>query len=507
MSDQVTSLIQLMSNRSPASLVDDEMRSACEEFVSATTDQKGDLLDAIRNNKVSIDDEIVNYVLSFLSRIEPINAEAIISTQKIVDFYFSIDEKHPAIQPLLTLLVRQGTDTDLTSFARLIAERPPAKCETALPAFAILMQRPTFDLTLLFPRILDGLQHPSVASPILDLSNFLVRKEFVDVHPAADRIDSLTAILGQLAGNLGKYEDEIKGGSQPSRELAFQVSESIALTISLCDALALLNAKEAIGKLYQVLELSHRRLRVEAAAALIRLDEPEPATETMQELVSDPTIRQRVVAYANELGILDKIEQEFCSPAALAQSELVSLLSETSHFGFPPASCELVDERNQHWPGFEEPIDCFLFRFSYVMEHGELQNIGIAGPLTRCISVDLKPLEFDDVYALFAGWSAEHEDIFRIEIDTDNEAQQTEISRHLRRLSDLGHENVTSLFLGSFFGERSLVAHSQLGNETGHVVVNHDLDSWFPERQFPFRSFPESIYDLYKGRKLLRTFN
>ena len=507
MNDQVTSLIQLMSNRPSGSVIDNDLKTACEQFASATTDQKGELLDAIRNNKSSINDEVVNFVLSFLTRIEPINAEAIISSEKIVDFYFSIDEKHPALQQLLILLIRQGTDCDLKSFARLIAERPPSKCETALPAFALLMQRPTFQYNLLFPRILDGLQHPSAAAPILDLANFLVRQEIVDVHPAADRAANLTVILGQLAGNLGKYEDEIKGGSKPSRELALQVSESIALTISLCDALALMDAKEAIGKLYQVLELSHRRLRVEAAAALIRLEEPDPAIETVQELAADPTIRNRVVAYATELHILDKIDEKFRTPEALAEADLVALLTESSHFGFPPASCELIDARKQHWPGFDEVVDCFLFRFTYPMEHGDFQNIGIAGPLTRCVSVDLKPLDFDDIYALFAGWSAEHEDIFQIQIDEENDGQQTEIARHLRRLSDLGHENVTSLFLGSFFGERSLIASTTRGDETGHVVINNESDSWYPERRFPFRTFPENIYDLYKGQKLLRSFN
>ena len=49
--------------------------------------------------------------------------------------------------------------------------------------------------------------------------------------------------------------------------------DGVGLAVALCDALAQIGNKEAIGKLYQAMDLSHRRLRTEAAAALAKLGE------------------------------------------------------------------------------------------------------------------------------------------------------------------------------------------------------------------------------------------
>src|SRR5439155_25590943 len=120
-------------------------------------------------------------------------------------------------------------------------------------------------------------------------------------------------------------------------------------------------------------------------------------------LAAEPVARLRVLAYADEVGIRDKIEPQFATPEARAEAELCVWLAEPTQYGVPPTSCELVDRRRLHWPGFDDPVECFLFRFQYALTiegEGErsFSNIGIAGPVAHAFIADLGDLSPDDIY-------------------------------------------------------------------------------------------------------------
>ncbi len=161
------------------------------------------------------------------------------------------------------------------------------------------------------------------------------------------------------------------------------------------------------------MELQHRRLRVEAAAALARLGDQQ-GEQTLVELASEPVVRLRVVHYAEELGLGESIPEEYPSDIAIAEAELVTHLAQPTAIGTPPSRCELVDTRSLYWPGYEEPRNCYLFRFTYSFRSDSgtdcrVSNIGIAGPVHRTsVQGDVSELPVDEIYALFAGCHAEH---------------------------------------------------------------------------------------------------
>jgi hypothetical protein len=208
-----------------------------------------------------------------------------------------------------------------------------------------------------------------------------------------------------------------------------------------------------------------------------------------------------VLAYARELGLLDNIPDELKTDVARAEAELTLLLSDPMYFGFAPASCKLIDQCTQFWPGYDEPVDCFLFRYTYPLEHSELQNIGIVGPLTHCISTNVNHLPPEDIYAAYAGGHVQHEDIVTIEINTENQLQQVEVEKRVRQISGVGFETVIPVFIGSLFGERSLIAKARKDNRFGTIVSTPTETEWF-EGLVPVTSF-----DIHVGRRLLRSFN
>ncbi len=285
----------------------------------------------------------------------------------------------------------------------------------------------------------------------------------------------------------------------------------MALAVSLCDALALIGDKGAIGKLRQALEIGHRRLRTEAAAALARLGD-ETGTSELIQLAKEPVARLRVLAYAGELGIRDRIEPQFQTPAAEAEAELAVYLAEPTQFGIPPAAIELFDERTQYWPGYTEPVDCFLFRYTYavtVAGVGErsLSNIGIAGPTTHALLADLADLPPADIYAAYAGWQAEHEEIKEYDVARLSKTEKLEAERLARRLHDAGHQAIEPQLMGYFFGSRALAARTELQGIAGVAIADNADICFFPVRNARRPLGARECYAIYKGRQLLATFN
>jgi hypothetical protein len=429
---------------------------------------------------------------------------------EIVALYRQLGPPSAARGPLLTWLSLGGSRRELEQLADLLVDDPPSDEGDVVQALAPLFQQQKLPVEALFPRLLEALAHAPLAAAVLDLANYVRRRQIVSAHPAAERSDELQSMLGNLVGLLGRLEEAPDAIGDSPRELSRRVQQGVALAVSLCDALALIGDRQAIPKLFQALALAHRRIKTEAAAALARLGE-ERGREELIKLAAEPVARLRVLAYADELGLADRIDPNYRSPQARAEAELTVWLAEPTQYGLPPQSCELIDHRRQFWPGFSEPVECFLFRFTYAVTVDETERtytgIGIAGPLAHAFTADLADLPPADIYAAYAGWQAEHAEIKEYEVEKLNRSGQTEVARLARRLHDAGYEQIEPRLMGDFFGDKVIVAQARQGKLSGVAVVDMQDILFFPARH-PRRPLGvREAYCIYKGRKLLKTFN
>jgi hypothetical protein len=424
--------------------------------------------------------------------------------------YRGLGEASRARAQLLAWLSSGGTAAELALFGALLLEESPQDDEDVVQALAPLFQKQRTQAALLFPRLLRAMTSPALAAPILDLANFLTREKLVERHPATDVATELVNLLGELVQTLLILEERPDEFGDTPQELGRRVARGVALAVSLCDALAQIGDKSAVSKLYQALQVGHRRLRTEAAAALARLGEEEGKAELVK-LAAEPIARLRVLAYADELGIKDQIEPQHATKEARAQAELCVWLAEPTQYGVPPTSCELFEQRKQHWPGFDQPVDCFLFQFQYVVtsEDGDksFSNIGMAGPLVHAFVADLADLPAEDIYAAFAGWHAQHEDIREFDVARLSKSEQLEVERLKRKIHDAGYMAIEPQRMGYFFGEKALISTARRDDVAGVVVADfHDVH-WFPQRSSRRPVGVEEAYSIYKGRKLLKAFN
>ncbi len=419
--------------------------------------------------------------------------------------YQSLGPNSASRAVLLQLVATHG-NVELARLADWLVADPPQDVRSVLLALSPLFRRRDFDPQHLFPRLFDAIAHPILAASVLDLSNYVTNEGLVDSHPATSRAPRLVGLLSELTHRLMKLEESL--GSEPGQaaELAKAVDESVSLAVALCHALALIGDEVAIGKLFQTLELRHRRLRTEAAAALAALQQPA-GIEALAELVAEPVVRLRVLAYAHELDCLDQIDERFQTDESRAEAELALWLADPSQIGLPPTALELVDSRTQYWPGYDDEIDCYLFRFSYQLAEGEFSNVGIAGPVTHAFHADIADLSLDDIYAAFAGWQAEHEDIYELDVTEMHEAHSLDVARFTRRLHDDGYEGIRPLRLTFFFGDRALVARAIREGTEGIAVVDQEAVQWRSTQNKLRPVGPDEMYHIYKGRRLLRNFN
>jgi len=428
----------------------------------------------------------------------------------IESLYRGLGQSSHARGQLLAWLASGDQPAELQLLSKLLIDDPPQSEQDIVQAFAPLFQRRSQHAAPLFPRLLDALSSPLLAAPVLDLANFLTREKIVEQHPARDRADELIALLGELAQSLSSLEEQPQARGDSPQELSRRVSQGVALAVSLCDALAQIGDRRAIGKLYQALGVRHRRLRTEAAAALAGLGEEQGAAELVA-LAAEPVARLRVLAYAQELGISDRIEAQYATPVARAEAELCVWLAEPTQYGVPPTACELFDQRKQRWPGFDEPVDCYLFQFQYVLtlDEGErsYSNIGIAGPLVHAFVADLGDLPPDDIYAAFAGWQAQHEDIREFDVARLSQSEKLEAERLKRRLHDAGFTRIEPQRMGYFFGDKALVTTAEREGVTGVAIADMEGTLFFPNKHRRRPLGTEEAYCIYKGRRLLKTFN
>ncbi|MCA9203817.1 MAG: hypothetical protein KDA59_12255, partial [Planctomycetales bacterium] len=408
---------------------------------------------------------------------------------------------------LLRALAESNSETALQALADRLVLQPLPDQASAVTAMAPLFRRENLDWTALFPRLLDTLEFAATAVITLDFTNFLVREHLAIQHPATERSRDLIQLLGALTQRLHGLEERPPQTAEEARRVGQQVNESVGLIISVIDAVALIGDPDAVGKLRQAIELRHRRIRTEAAAALIRLGDAQIGREHLAELAKFPIARLRAIAYADELEVLDAIDDQYRDESARAEAKLVCWLADSAQFGFPPRQCELVDQRTQYWPGYEEPVQCFLFRFEYALDEGVYSNIGLVGPATFAFSADLADLPIDDIYSAFAGWLADHEEIFEIRAEQFTEPLRAECARLERRLRDDGFTQIEPQRLGYFFGDRVLIARAQRQGEPGTAVADAVESAWYPSGRGNRPIGPIEGFSIYKGRKLLRTFN
>lgn len=429
-----------------------------------------------------------------------LNAEAVASASQI---YGDLGRASRARHQLLRLLAASGQRTALVAFAELIVSDPPTDANEILMAFVPLFQHKTYPPDTLFPRLLDALHDATLATVVLDLANYLCRSQRIAKHPAAGRVDRLGTLLGGVVGRLARLEEHPEEFARSAGELNQIVSDSTGLIVALVNALGIIGDARITGKLHQTLALSHRRIRTEAASALARLGD-DRGTEVLVEMAAEPVVRLRALAALEEVEQLDKVPEELRSPAARAAAELAVRLALPTYFGSPPRSIVLVDSCRQHWPGYEDPVDCFLFRYEYRLADRAWEGIGIAGPLVHAFRADLADLPPSDIYAAYAGWGTEHDEIRERPADELTDDEQAAWQHRRGQLIEMGYESPQLIKVGQFFGQTNFIATSQARGVSGVLVDDGRKVEWFPSSGAWRTVGPEEAYFIVKGRKLLR---
>ena len=424
----------------------------------------------------------------------------------IIALYDNLQAEQKSRFILLHCLAIARTPEHLRLLTETLVRNPPASWVQSGLILSPLFQHDDWDVSDVFPDALDALEHSAVASVLLDLANHLTRGgRSGQTHVASDRSEELIGLLGGLVARLEQAQQDPDSAPESAQKMDQMVGESVALIVSLCDALALIGDDTSIPTIRSAMTLPHRRIQTEAAGALARLEQDD-GIERLLSLASEPVARLRVLAYAEELGLSDGIAESHKTPEARAESELALWLSQPSQMTVPPSRIELVDKCSQFWPGFEEPIDCFLLEFEYWFGDQRYRNLGIAGPLVHAFEADLTHLDQFDAYAAFAGWQAEHPDIYEVPVQSWNSAQQQVSSELVRGLEKQGYESITPEFLGFFFGEHALVTIAHKEQRNGICVTDGLETLWFAGSRLRPLSLADG-WNIYKGRKLLRSFN
>lgn len=445
--------------------------------------------------------------------LEALRDQPLVNPATLTDLYQRLSEVDAvAAAHALQMLSAQPDDESIDLLADLLSHSPPEDWKQVGLALSPLWRADPETLALFYERLDTRSLHPSTLAILIDLAGYSLRKKKLAEHPWQARQAELVSLLGNVCQRLQMLERQPAKFGDDVTQVQRVLSDSVALTVSLCDALGLIGDQQlASAVLLQAMQLSHRRIQTEAAAALVRLGVAE-GQERLITLANDPAARLRAVSYAEELGCAERIDATLRDPPALAEAELASWLTSPEQFGIPPQRIELVDTRTLYWPGYEEPQACYLFRYQYDLPSGQVDNLGIAGPATLALTTDLTRLPADDVYAIFAGWQVEHEDIFEIPMTQLNVAQRSEVDRLTAHLLDQGLHVTQSIALTFFLGEVALIAEVDPieadGEATGGYALTDGIETLhFRSQRGPTALTPAVVVALYRGRKLLRTFN
>lgn len=409
---------------------------------------------------------------------------------------------------LLNWLASCGDENSLKLWAQLITTNPPEHRIGLVLAFAPLMQKEFQPQPWLLEKLLSqGTAHMQIAPLIFDGFNFWFRSEKVASHPAEPRLEQLVTLFGQLIGQLGKIEEGNIRQDVDLLTLNYQISDSVALVVSLCDFFGLLKSEIAKPKLHQAMSLKHRRVQAEAAAALAVMGE-EDGKQTLIGLAAEPVARLRVLNYAEELGFLKDVSLEWQGEIAVAESHLAIWLSDPSQVGFAPAEIKLVDNREMNWPSYDHPVQCYLFDYRYGLKEDAPGNIGICGPMTHAFPADLRGLSHDDMYAAFAGWQTVHQEIFITTLDRAKAAAPGEITSLEARLNSIEAGDVEQVeFVGNFFGQWVLLAAGTIEEKPATLVIDESDHYWIDSGNPKAPIDAQTAWSIVQGRKLLAHFN
>lgn len=417
-----------------------------------------------------------------------------------------LPEPTPNTHLLLQLLTQNRSEEALQILVQSLHKHPPRDWIEAGQLLSPLMQNPDWPIDALFPGLLDLLERPALAAPILDLTNFVVRSGRAAIHPAADRLPMLGQLLTEITHRLDRFEEDPRSLGDDVETVQARLGEAVSLAVSLCDAIGIIGDRSVIGSLHQAMELRHRRVQCEAAGALARLGD-ESGKQRLLELTADPAARLRAIHYLDEIGLGDRVESQWRSEDATAEAEMSLWLSQPQQMGVPPTDLEVVETRRLMWPSFEEPVNVRLVRFEYSFADKRYSNVGIAGPTVFALSADVADLPHEDIYAIYAGWHAEHPEIFTVPEDQFNEPQRRLIEPLARYLDRCGYESIQPELLGFFLDEHAGVFRAVRDGTSCLVVTDglETIDQAVAGRMRPLG--PTELFHLYKGRKMLRTFN
>ncbi|MEM7784920.1 MAG: HEAT repeat domain-containing protein [Planctomycetota bacterium] len=427
--------------------------------------------------------------------------------RNVESLYHFTPENSDLRNHLLRWLASSGNESAIEIWTELICNSPPEHRLGIVLAFAPLLQ-PDFDPPewMLTRLINEATEHSQISAAIFDMFNFYFRNGKVTRHPALARVDELTDLLGQLTGQMGRIEEGNFPADHNARMINQLVSDSVALIVALCDTFAQINHEPAIGKLHQALELRHRRVQTEAAAALARMN-VDTGKEILIQLAQQPIARLRVLAYAEELGFTNDISLELQGEIALAESHLAIWLAEPEQMGLAPSHIEFLDNREMYWPSYEHPVQCYLFRYEYGSGEQTHSNIGICGPLTHAFAADLQHLEIEDIYAAFAGWQTIHNEIYLIPTSKAELAFPNEW-RHLKsQLEVEGFDELEFHSAASFFGEIVVIASAKHDGQPGTAIADYQQTTWLSSGNPAAPIDWQLAYTIWRGQQLLSSFN
>ena len=398
---------------------------------------------------------------------------------------------------LLQVLFASGHSTAIHLGVELLLAKPPVDWAEVSLALAPLMQSRIWQVEDVFPKLLQSTA-PSVLSPALDVANYAFRSRQLVDHPAKLDLATLLRLMGGLVNQLGMLEENPAQFGRTVIAIQKILFDSVSLCVSLCDTLGLIGNQDAVAKLTQATRLSHRRIRTEAAFALAKLGNKK-GEELLIELAADFSSRQRAIAYAEELGIVDRIDERWTNAAALAESRLANWLAQNEQMGISPSRMEMLDQRTLSWPGFEQPQECFLFRFEYDMQESIYSNVGFSGPMCHSFSQDLADISLDDTYAIFVGWDIDHPDAYEIAPNALDARIQDRMNRLLETLPEQ-LELIETLLCANFFEHFGILARVLINDELRIVVVAEDDRVTCEPFTTKNQADPLLTYWLWRGR-------
>lgn len=499
-----TPALPAMLRQSLAGLEDQQIQSIVDTLVSDI-----DLLGADAAKTRSLFQELAVRMVALQQSASADDSAAWpeVSTTLLREAYDQLEVHSPPAAPhVLQMLATQRSSDAMHVLAEALISSPPEDWQAVGLALSPLWKTSPDLLEEFFEALGGEFVHPATMAVLIDLANYCTRTKRLEQHPWSAQRTRLEALLKNVVERLGKLEESPQEFGENVQEIQKTLSDSLALTVSLCDSLGIIGAAESKQVLTTALELSHRRVQTEAAAALTLLKD-EVGKKRLLELATDRVARMRAVAYAEELGFVEEIAEEHRTPEAIAESQLAAWLAGSEQFGFPPSEMELLDTKSMFWPSFEEPQNCFLFRFDYQLPEGSMSNIGMAGPCTHSFTTDLGNLPTDDIYAAFAGWHVEHDEIYEVPATQLNRAQRIELEKLSDLLNSEGIEQLAPIALAFFIGEVSLVAVGQRESQQVVAITDGSELLCFQTSPNPKSMSPEVALCIFRGRKMLRTFN